>query len=147
MPFLITDGCILCDACVRACPNHGIRRGEAIYVIDRDSCTECVGFFNKPQCARVCPMDCCVLDPRLDLTEEALFERAMALHAGSDTQPTLTAETSHFRKAAGRRCAAAGPAAPQPEGVVPPSLPTTRRSVSWVGEIVRQWLGGRSQES
>lgn len=109
MPFMITGGCILCDACVPACPNQGIHRGDPVYVIDQDACSECVGFFSRPQCAKVCPMDCCVLNPRVVLTEEALFERAKALHVNSDKQPTLTADTSHFpRVAAGNRKAAAG---------------------------------------
>ena len=100
MPFTITSGCINCDACVSVCPNQGIRKGKNIYLIDQAACTECVGFFSTSQCAKVCPMDCCVLDPDVVLTEEALFERAKALHANSDKQPTLTANTSPFRKAA-----------------------------------------------
>lgn len=148
MPFVITGGCILCDACVQACPNDGIRRGEVVYVIDQDACTECVGFFDRPQCARVCPMDCCVPNPCLDLSEEVLFERALALHAGSDTQPTLTAETSHFRRAAARRRKAAAAIVLQAEGEILPSSAATRRSASWVGGIVRQWLArGSSQQT
>jgi ferredoxin len=80
------------------CPNKGIRKGKSVYVIDRDACTECVGFFNTQRCVEVCPMDCCVFIPGMVLTEEALFERAKALHANSEQQPTLTALTSHFRK-------------------------------------------------
>ena len=100
MPFMIADGCINCDACVPVCPNNGIRKGQRSYVIDQDACTECVGFFSTQQCVRVCPMDCCVLNPAIALNEEALFERAKAIHANSDKQPTLTAATSHFRKVA-----------------------------------------------
>src|SRR3990172_4136475 len=100
MPFTITDGCINCAACVPVCPNNGITKGKVVYVIDKDSCTECVGFFSTPQCVKVCPMDCCVLHPGMVLTEQALFERAKAIHANSNPQPTLTANTSHFRKAA-----------------------------------------------
>ena len=100
MPFTITDACINCGACVSVCPNHGISKGKHVYQIDQDACSECVGFFGRSQCAKVCPMDCCVLDPDVVLTEEALFERAKALHANSDKQPTLTANTSPFRKAA-----------------------------------------------
>jgi len=100
MPFMIFDGCINCGACVPVCPNNGIRKGKAVYVIDQDSCTECVGFFSAQQCVKVCPMDCCVLNPDIVLAEEALFERAKAVHANSDKQPTLTANTSHFRRAA-----------------------------------------------
>lgn len=109
MPFRITNACINCDACVSACPNHGISKGKNVYLIDQDACSECVGFFSTAQCAKVCPMDCCVLNPDIVLTEEALFERAKAIHANSDKQPTLTASTSHFRRAAeGNRKAADG---------------------------------------
>ena len=60
---MITDECILCGACEPECPNEAITEGEEIYVIDPEKCTECVGFFDEPQCALVCPVDCCVPDP------------------------------------------------------------------------------------
>lgn len=66
-------------------------------MIDSDSCTECVGFFNEQQCVVVCPVNCCVLDPNNGLTEAVLFERAKAIHTDSNKRPTLTAKTSHFR--------------------------------------------------
>lgn len=100
MAFLITDGCVNCALCVPVCPNNGIRMGEAVYVIDSAACTECVGFFNTQQCAVVCPVSCCILDPRNVGTEAALFERAKEIHAGSNKQPTLTAQTSYLRKRA-----------------------------------------------
>lgn len=109
MPYIITDACIACDACVTACPNNGISRADVRYVIDQDACTECVGFFRWPQCQKVCPMDCCVPNPRIVMTEEVLFERARALHANSDQQPTLTAETSHFARAKASNHKGAGP--------------------------------------
>lgn len=102
MSFMITDDCISCDACVRVCPNGGISNDKkrATYVIASDSCTECVGFFSKPQCAAVCPMDCCVPDANNVQTEAVLFERAMATHGNSDNPPTLTVRTSRFQAAA-----------------------------------------------
>lgn len=36
---------------------------EDYYYIVTDKCTECVGFHEEPQCAAVCPVDCCVADP------------------------------------------------------------------------------------
>ena len=98
MPLMITGACINCDACVAVCPNHGISKGKNVYRIDQDACSECVGFFSTPQCAKVCPMDCCVLRTDIVLTEEALFERAKALHANSDKQPTLAVNTSSFQR-------------------------------------------------
>lgn len=63
MAYMITDECILCGACEAECPNEAISEGEEIYEIDPEKCTECVGFFDEPQCALVCPVDCCVPDP------------------------------------------------------------------------------------
>src|SRR5215475_67120 len=36
---------------------------DDIYYIVPDKCTECVGFHDEPQCAAVCPVDCCLPDP------------------------------------------------------------------------------------
>ena len=33
-----------------------------VYYIVPDKCTECKGFHDEPQCAAVCPVDCCVDD-------------------------------------------------------------------------------------
>ena len=35
---------------------------DEIYYIAPDKCTECMGFHEEPQCAAVCPVDCCVPD-------------------------------------------------------------------------------------
>ena len=51
-----------------------------IYFIVTDKCTECVGFHEEPQCAAVCPVDCCVPDE--DFVEErtSLLEKKDSLH-------------------------------------------------------------------
>ena len=53
---------------------------EDYYYIVPDKCTECVGFHEEPQCAAVCPVDCCVPDPDREETEEVLLNRKAALH-------------------------------------------------------------------
>ena len=53
---------------------------EDLYYIVPDKCTECVGFHEEPQCAAVCPVDCCVPDPDHDETEEVLLARKEKLH-------------------------------------------------------------------
>ena len=63
MAYMITDECILCGACEPECPVEAISEGDEIYVIDPEKCVECVGYFDESQCAEVCPVDCCVLDP------------------------------------------------------------------------------------
>ena len=50
------------------------------YFIVPDKCTECVGFHEEPQCAAVCPVDCCVPDPEHVETKEKLLSRKLALH-------------------------------------------------------------------
>lgn len=53
---------------------------EDFYYIVPDKCTECVGFHEEPQCAAVCPVDCCVPDPEREETEEVLLARKDRLH-------------------------------------------------------------------
>lgn len=50
------------------------------YYIVPDKCTECVGFHEEPQCAAVCPVDCCVPDPDRVESKEVLLERKARLH-------------------------------------------------------------------
>jgi len=75
MSLLITDDCINCDVCEPECPNDAIYMGEEIYEIDPDKCTECMGHFDEPQCAAVCPVDCCLSDPDNVETEEQLLAK------------------------------------------------------------------------
>lgn len=51
------------------------------YYIVADKCTECKGFHDEPQCASVCPVDCCVPDPDKVESEEELLKRKDELHA------------------------------------------------------------------
>ena len=51
-----------------------------VYYIVTDKCTECKGFHDEPQCAAVCPVDCCVPDPENEETEEALLAKKDFLH-------------------------------------------------------------------
>jgi ferredoxin len=72
MAFKITEECINCGACEPECPNQAITAGDERYVIDPELCTECVGSHASSQCAAVCPVDCCVLDPDHKESHEAL---------------------------------------------------------------------------
>jgi ferredoxin len=51
-----------------------------VYYIVTDKCTECKGFHDEPQCAAVCPVDCCVDDPDNVETDEALLKKKDSLH-------------------------------------------------------------------
>ena len=53
---------------------------EDLYYIVPDKCTECVGFHEEPQCAAVCPVDCCVPDPDREESEEELLGKKEKLH-------------------------------------------------------------------
>ncbi|MBO7080476.1 MAG: YfhL family 4Fe-4S dicluster ferredoxin [Neisseriaceae bacterium] len=78
MALLITDECISCDVCEAECPNNAIYQGDEIYEINPGKCTQCVGHHDEPQCQMVCPVDCIVMDPNHQETQEELqqkFER------------------------------------------------------------------------
>ncbi|MBK7104164.1 MAG: 4Fe-4S dicluster domain-containing protein [Ignavibacteriae bacterium] len=103
MAIMITDECINCGACEPECPNTAIYEGgnewalagntygegnaapsgaegffssDYFYIVP-DKCTECKGFHDEPQCAAVCPVDCCVPDPnRVESEEELLAKKA-----------------------------------------------------------------------
>ncbi len=75
MALMIKDDCIACDACREECPTEAIEENDPIYIIDPDRCTECVGFYDEPQCIAVCPVDCIVLDPdNIETAEELKFK-------------------------------------------------------------------------
>lgn len=53
---------------------------DYFYIVPH-KCTECMGFHEEPQCAAVCPVDCCVPDPDYVETEEVLLAKKAWLHA------------------------------------------------------------------
>lgn len=82
MAFLITDECTSCGICIDECPNEAISEGDDRYVINPDLCTECVGFFDEPQCVNVCPMDAIVADPDHKESREELLKKKKRIHDG-----------------------------------------------------------------
>ena len=50
------------------------------YYITANKCTECQGFHEEPQCASVCPVDCCVPDEVYVETVEQLLAKKEHLH-------------------------------------------------------------------
>lgn len=84
MAYRITDDCTLCGACEEECPNKAISQPDPDepYQIDPEKCTECVGFFDEPQCVPVCPSEAIILEPAED--ERTLIERAKAIHPDKD---------------------------------------------------------------
>lgn len=53
---------------------------EEFYFIVSDKCTECKGFHDEPQCASVCPVDCCIPDENVVETEEYLLQKKEWMH-------------------------------------------------------------------
>jgi ferredoxin len=50
------------------------------YYITPEKCTECQGFHDEPQCAAVCPVDCCIPDEMYRETVEQLLDKKHKLH-------------------------------------------------------------------
>ena len=102
MAIRITDDCINCEACEPECPNNAIYAPEEtwkmsdgtsvqndteneagsddFFYIATDKCTECIGFHEEPQCAAVCPVDCCLPDEDNVESEEELMSKKDILH-------------------------------------------------------------------
>ena len=53
---------------------------DEFYFIISDKCTECHGFHEKPQCASVCPVDCCIVDDEHIESEDVLLQKKAWLH-------------------------------------------------------------------
>ncbi|HVD96998.1 MAG TPA: 4Fe-4S dicluster domain-containing protein [Cytophagaceae bacterium] len=53
---------------------------DYFYIVP-NKCTECMGFHEEPQCAAVCPVDCCVSDPDNVESKETLLAKKAWLHA------------------------------------------------------------------
>src|SRR5262245_23497153 len=131
MATTITSECINCGACEPECPNTAIYQGgvewelngvthpaiaQDIFYIVPEKCTECVGFYDHEACAAVCPVDCCVPDPKIPETESVLIARAKQLHPDKEFPGDFP---SRFKTGNGEAHEpAAAPAAAAPQAVV-----------------------------
>ena len=88
MAYKITEDCISCGACEPECPNAAISEGEAIYIINPDKCTECVGAHESSKCVEVCPVDACKLDESRKESQAQLLEKWRKLHPGETPKVT-----------------------------------------------------------
>lgn len=79
MALLITDACINCDLCEPECPNEAITEGEETCEINPNKCTECVGHYGTPQCIKVCPVDCIIVNPEWVESRDDLLVKYGAL--------------------------------------------------------------------
>jgi ferredoxin len=78
--YKISDECLSCGVCEPECPNQAISMGDAHFDINPDRCTECVGFFDQPQCVLVCPSEAIALDPDRKETKDQLLAKKTKLH-------------------------------------------------------------------
>ena len=53
---------------------------DELFFIVPNKCTECKGFHEEPQCAAVCPVDCCVPDEDNVETEKELLSKQKFMH-------------------------------------------------------------------
>ena len=53
---------------------------DEVYYIVPSKCTECKGFHEEPQCAAVCPVDCCVPDEDNIESEDELLAKQKFMH-------------------------------------------------------------------
>ena len=101
MAYLINEDCINCGACEPECPNTAIYEGgvewslagqtygsgdaapsgatgfysdEFFYIVP-DKCTECVGYYDEPQCVAACPSEAIIKDPDHEESNEELLAK------------------------------------------------------------------------
>jgi ferredoxin len=55
-------------------------KSDDTYYIVSNKCTECVGFHEEPQCAAVCPVDCCIADPDHVESQDVLMGKKERMH-------------------------------------------------------------------
>ena len=75
MALMINDECTSCGLCIEECLMNAISEGDPIYVVNPDKCTECAGFYNEPQCVKVCPADAIKPDPDHHESIEELLKK------------------------------------------------------------------------
>jgi ferredoxin len=97
--WIVPDLCINCGACEPVCPNKAISDGSDVgmdvYFIKPDLCTECVGEAAHEQCQAVCPVECCLPDPKHLEDEATLAARALQLHP-DDEELKVKIESGNF---------------------------------------------------
>ena len=103
MAIKITEDCINCEACEPEWPNQAIYPPDEVwrlsdgttmaddkerdafsdetFYIATEKCTECIGFHEEPQCAAVCPVDCCLPDEENVESDDELLAKKEKLHS------------------------------------------------------------------
>jgi NAD-dependent dihydropyrimidine dehydrogenase PreA subunit len=87
MAYYITQDCTSCGACEPECPTRAISQGHAIFIIDPERCTECIGAYDSPRCVALCSVDVCQPDPSYPETVEEILEKWQLLHPDGNAIP------------------------------------------------------------
>lgn len=58
---------------------HAPYSNDFFYIVS-GKCTECVGFYEEPQCASVCPVNCCISDDENQESSDMLMDKKNFLH-------------------------------------------------------------------
>lgn len=53
--------CTACGDCEPVCPTQSVYPHKGLFAINADTCTECEGEYDVPQCQDVCEVDNCIL--------------------------------------------------------------------------------------
>jgi ferredoxin len=93
MALAINELCVNCWACEPLCPNQAIQEAKPHFLIDADLCSECLGDYDRPQCAEICPIECAIgdesgrpLNPPGSLTGIPLPLHAVAAGTGAEVR-------------------------------------------------------------
>jgi len=70
MPYIVTDTCILCGACVTGCESDAITEGETQSHIDIDLCVEC------GTCERNCPVEAIIWEDDVEIGAQSAPQSA-----------------------------------------------------------------------
>ncbi len=107
MSVIIDDTCITCDACLQNCPVDAIvddmsnPTGESRYYVQPEKCVECVGIFDDPQCAAICPSIGCItwdMPYTTEFEEHFLNDELYKLGTKNGTLKTPSFREKKYRK-------------------------------------------------
>jgi len=80
MALMINDEYTSRGHCIDECLTNTNSEGNLIYVINPDLCTECAGFYNEPQCIKVCPVGAIKPDPNHRESIEELLKKQKQIY-------------------------------------------------------------------
>jgi len=58
---IVAELCTACGDCEPVCPTNSIVPFKGLFKIEEETCTECEGDFDAPQCLDVCMEDGCIV--------------------------------------------------------------------------------------